>query len=158
DGERNRLLTFVIVGGGPTGVELAGMMPLIARRTLPREYRHIDTNEARVILLEGGPRLLPTFSENLSMHARRELEELGVEVRTNSIVTRVVRGAVEIGGDRIESENVFWAAGNDASSLGRMLGEPLDRAGRVKVNPDLSLPAHPEVFVVGDLAEMTTDG
>lgn len=158
DEERRRLLTFVVVGGGPTGVELAGMLPIIARRTLPPEYRNIDTNESRVILLEGGPRVLPTFSETLSAHARRELEELDVEVRTNSIVTNVERGAVSIGNERIETENVFWAAGNEASPLGRMLGAPVDRAGRVEVNPDLSVPGYPEVFVVGDLADMITDG
>ena len=156
--ERRRQLTFVVVGGGPTGVELAGMMPLIARHTLPPEYKNVDTNDARVILLEGGPRVIPTFSENLSMHAKRELEELGGEVRTNAIVTRVERGSVHVGDERIDTENVFWAAGNEASPLGRFLGAPLDRAGRVAVNPDLSVPGHPEVFVVGDLADMTTDG
>jgi NADH dehydrogenase len=156
--ERNRLLTFVIIGGGPTGAELAGMLPLIARRALPPEFRAIDPSRARVILLEGGPRVLPTFSENLSVHAKRELEELGVEVRTNSVVTRLERGAVWVGDERIETETIFWAAGNESSSLGRFLGAPLDRAGRVRVSPDLSVPGHPEVFVVGDLAEMSTDG
>jgi NADH dehydrogenase len=158
DEERERLLTFVVVGGGPTGAELAGMMPLIARRTLPREFRNVDPRRARVILLEGGPRVLPTYSEKLSMRAREELEELGVEVRTNAIVTRVERGAVWVKDERIESETIFWAAGNESSPLGRFLGAPLDRAGRVKVEPDLSVPGHPEVFVVGDLAEMFTDG
>jgi NADH:quinone reductase (non-electrogenic) len=157
DEERRRLLTFVVVGGGPTGVELAGMLPLIAKRTLPKEFRSIDTGEARVILLEGGPRVLPTFSENMSRHALRSLEELNVEVRTNAIVTHVERGAVSVGQGTIETENVFWAAGNEASSLGKFLGAPLDRVGRVKVLPDLSVPGHPEVFVVGDLAEMLTD-
>lgn len=156
--ERERLLTFIIVGGGPTGAELAGMLPLIARRALPPEFRGADPSRARVILLEGGPRVLPTFSENLSAHAHRELEELGVEVRTNSIVTRLERGAVWVGDDRIESETIFWAAGNESSALGRYLGAPLDRAGRVRVAPDLSVPGHPEVFVVGDLADMSTDG
>jgi len=158
DEERERLLTFVIVGGGPTGAELAGMMPLIARRTLPPEFRNVDSRRARVILLEGGPRVLPTFSEKLSRHAHEELEELGVEVRTNAIVTRVERGAVWVKDERIESDTIFWAAGNESSPLGRFLGAPLDRAGRVKVEPDLSVPGHPEVFVVGDLAEMFTDG
>jgi len=158
DEERRRLLTFVVVGGGPTGVELAGMLPIIAKHTLPSEFRNVDTARARVILLEGGPRVLPTFSENLSMHARRELEELGVTVRTNAIVTQIERGAVTAGEERIESDNIFWAAGNEASSLGRLLGAPLDRAGRVQVNPDLSLPGHQEVFVVGDMADMTTGG
>ena len=156
--ERRRYLTFVVVGGGPTGVELAGMLPLIAKRALPDEFRSVDTRRARVILVEGGPRVLPTFSENLSTHARRELEELDVEVRTGTVVQRVERGAVYLGEERIEAETIFWAAGNESSPLGRMLGAPLDRAGRVKVEPDLSVPGHPEVFVVGDLAEMYTNG
>jgi NADH dehydrogenase len=158
DSERRRLLTFVIVGGGPTGAELAGMMPLISRSALARDFRNFDPRSARVILLEGGPRVLPTFSEKLSAIAREELEELGVEVRTNAIVTRVERGAVWIGDEKIESESIFWAAGNESSPLGALLGAPLDRAGRVKVEPDLSVPGHPEVFVVGDLAEMEMDG
>jgi NADH dehydrogenase len=158
DEERKRLLTFVVVGGGPTGAELAGMLPLIARRALPSEFRDSDPSTARVILLEGGPRVLPAFSERLSGHALRELEELGVEVRTNSIVTRVERGRVWLGEEHIETETIFWAAGNESSPLGRALEAPLDRAGRVRVQPDLSVPGHPEVFVVGDLAEMFTDG
>ncbi|MGH7678187.1 MAG: NAD(P)/FAD-dependent oxidoreductase [Gemmatimonadaceae bacterium] len=156
--ERQRWLTFVLVGGGPTGVELAGMLPLIARKALPGEFRAMDPATARVILLEGGPRVLPTFSENLSRRAHEELEELGVEIRTSSVVTRVERGAVWVGSDRIETETIFWAAGNESSPLGRFLGAPLDRAGRVQVAPDLSVPGHPEVFVVGDLAEMHTNG
>lgn len=158
DAERKRLLTFVVIGGGPTGVELAGMLPLIARRTLPAEFRNIDPNDARVILFEGGSRVLPSFSESLSRHAKRELEELGVEVRLNAIVTNVERGAVSIGAERIESDSIVWAAGNESSPLGRMLGAPLDRAGRVQVEPDLSVPGHPEIFVAGDLAEMFTAG
>jgi NADH:quinone reductase (non-electrogenic) len=158
DEERRRLLTFVVVGGGPTGAELAGMLPLIARKGLPSEFRNVDTRQSRVVLMEGGPRVLPTFSENLSAHAHRELEELGVEVRTNAIVTRVDRGAVYLGDERIETETIFWAAGNESSPLGRFLGAPLDRAGRVRVEADLSVPSHPEVFVVGDLAEMYTAG
>ena len=158
DDERRRLLTFVIVGGGPTGVELAGMLPTISRKALPQDFRSIDASSARVVLLEGGPRVLPTFTEKLSQHAHRDLEELGVEVRTNAIVKRVERGAVYVGEERIEAETIFWAAGNESSPLGRMLGAPLDRAGRVKVEADLSVPGHPEAFVVGDLAEMYTDG
>lgn len=158
DAERRRLLTFVVVGGGPTGAELAGMLPLISRRALADDFRNFDPRSARVILLEGGPRVLPTFTEKLSAIAQQELEELGVEVRTNAIVTKVERGAVCIGEDRIETETIFWAAGNESSPLGSFLGAPLDRAGRVKVEADLSVPGHPEVFVVGDLAEMYTDG
>jgi NADH dehydrogenase len=156
--ERQRQMTFVIVGGGPTGVELAGMLPLIARHALPDEFRNIDTHTARVILLEGGPRVLPTFSERLSGLTLHDLKELNVEVNLNSIVTRIERGAVWVGDTKIESENIFWAAGNEASPLGKFLGVPLDRIGRVKVNEDLSIPAHREVFVVGDLAEMFVDG
>lgn len=156
--ERRRLLTFVVVGGGPTGVELAGMIPLITRRTMPPEFRRVDPSRSRVILLEGGPRVLPTFAENLSAQAHQDLLYLGVEVRTNAIVTRVERGVVWLGDERIESETIFWAAGNESSPLGGFLGAPRDRVGRVRVEPDLSVPGHPEVFVVGDLAEMHTDG
>lgn len=156
--ERRAELTFVIVGGGPTGVELAGMMPLIARHTLPDEFRAAAPQTARVILLEGGPRVLPTFSETISEHARNDLVALGVDVRVNSIVTRIERGAVHVGDERIETANVFWAAGNEASPLGNLLGAPTDRIGRVLVNPDLSLPGHEEVFVVGDLAAMPHNG
>jgi NADH dehydrogenase len=156
DSERRAQLTFVVVGGGPTGVELAGMLPLIARHTLPDEFRNIDTRTARVLLIEGGPRVLPTFSETISTHAKHDLEELGVDVRLNSIVTGVERGAVYMGDERIDTANVFWAAGNEASTLGKQLGAPVDRVGRVIVNDDLSLPGHPEVFVVGDMAAMGT--
>jgi NADH dehydrogenase len=156
--EQRRLLTFVIVGGGPTGAELAGMLPLISHRALAGDFRNFDPRSTRVVLLEGGPRVLPTFNEKLSAIAREELVELGVEVRTNAIVTRVERGAVWIGDERIESETIFWAAGNESSPLGAFLGVPLDRAGRVRVEPDLSVPGHPEIFVVGDLADMQTGG
>lgn len=156
--ERRRCLTFVVIGGGPTGVELAGMLPLIARRALPKEFRNVDTSRSRVLLLEGGPRLLPTFAEPLGERARRDLTDLGVEVRTQTPVTRLERGAVWVGDERIESETVFWAAGNEASPLGRFLGAPLDKVGRVKVEPDLSVPGRPEVFVAGDLADVYTDG
>ncbi|MEX2178735.1 MAG: NAD(P)/FAD-dependent oxidoreductase [Gemmatimonadaceae bacterium] len=158
DEERRRLLTFVIVGAGPTGVELAGMVPLITRQSLPDEFRSADTRRSRVILVEAGPRVLPTFSENLAEHARRDLVDMGVEVRTGTVVTGIERGAVHVGAERIETETVFWAAGNEASPLGRLLGAPLDRAGRVQVLPDLSVPGRPHVFVVGDLAQMHTNG
>jgi NADH:ubiquinone reductase (H+-translocating) len=158
DAERRRLLTFVIIGGGPTGAELAGMLPLVANKALAADFRRVDASQTRVILLEGGPRVLPTFEEKLSTIARQELEELGVEVRTNAIVTQVDRGAVWVGEERIDADTIFWAAGNESSPLGTFLGAPLDRAGRVKVEPDLSVPGHPEVFVVGDLADMSTNG
>ncbi|MFN2567562.1 MAG: NAD(P)/FAD-dependent oxidoreductase [Gemmatimonadaceae bacterium] len=156
--ERGALLTFVIVGGGPTGVELAGMLPMIARYSLPKEFRNIDTRAARIILVEGGPRVLPTFPENLAARAGRDLQELGVEVRTGVLVTSVEPGAVHIGDERVETCTVLWAAGNAASGLGTFLGVELDRAGRIKVEPDLSLPGRPEVFVIGDLAAITTGG
>ena len=149
---RKVLLNFVIVGAGATGVELAGTMRDIAQHSMAKDFRHIDSRKARVILLEGGPRVLPAFSEKLSASAQRQLEKLGVEVRTNALVTRVEPDCVYVGEERIETKRVFWAAGVAASSLGRALGVPLDRAGRVKVQPDLSIPDHPEVFVIGDLA------
>jgi NADH dehydrogenase len=156
--ERDANLTFVIVGGGPTGVELAGMLPTISRYALPDDFRHIDTTKARIMLIEGGPRLLPALPEDLSEHAKNDLADLGVDVRVNALVTKVGDGFVEIGNERIATRTIFWAAGNAASSLGGFLGATRDRAGRVEVNDDLSIPAHPEVFVVGDLAVMYTKG
>lgn len=150
--EREANLTFVIVGGGPTGVELAGMLPTIARFALPKDFRRIDTTRARIILLEGGPRLLPTFPEELSTRAAEDLVELGVDVRTNALVTNIGCDFVEVGSERIESRTIFWAAGNAASSVAESLGGARDRMGRVIVNEDLSIPDRPEVFVVGDLA------
>ena len=152
DAAREALTTFVIVGGGPTGVELAGTMIEIARKAMPRDFRRVDTRASRIILVEGGPRLLPSFPENLSRRAQRDLEKLGVEVRTGAIVTKVDASGVAIGDRFIRAATVFWAAGNQASPLGGMLGGPLDHAGRVKVLPDLSVPGRPEIFVAGDLA------
>jgi NADH:ubiquinone reductase (H+-translocating) len=158
--ERDAFLTFVIVGGGPTGVELAGMLPTIARFALPKDFRHIDTATARIVLIEGGPRLLPAFPEDLATRAEEDLVELGVEVRTKTIVTKVGDGFVEIDGgrERIDARTILWAAGNAASPLGASLGAPLDRMGRVEVGDDLSLAAHPEIFVVGDLAVLRSNG
>ncbi|HEU4630850.1 MAG TPA: NAD(P)/FAD-dependent oxidoreductase [Gemmatimonadaceae bacterium] len=150
--ERRALQTFVIVGGGPTGVELAGMLPGIAREAFRDDFRRIDTRDTRVILLEGGPRLLAAFPEELSARALRDLEELRVEVRLGSVVTRIEPDAVYVGDERIATRSVFWAAGNAASPLVRTLGVPVDRAGRALVEPDLSVPGHPEVFVLGDAA------
>jgi NADH:ubiquinone reductase (H+-translocating) len=158
DAERDEYLTFVIVGGGPTGVELAGALPMIARKALYPEYRHIDTRRTRVILLEGGPRILPSFPESLATVALRNLGELGVEVRTNTIVTRIEPDGVRVGDECIPARTVFWAAGNVASYLGKGLGVPTDGAGRVIVEPDLSIPAHPEVFVAGDMALVSREG
>jgi len=158
DVERDEYLTFVIVGGGPTGVELSGALPMIARKALYPEYRHIDTRLTKVILLEGGPRILPSFPESLAKVAHRNLGELGVEVRTHSIVTRIELDAVYVGEERIPTRTVFWAAGNTASPLGKSLGVPTDQAGRVLVEPDLSIPGHPEVFIAGDMALVKREG
>jgi NADH:ubiquinone reductase (H+-translocating) len=149
---RRSVLTFGIVGGGPTGVELAGAIKEIAGETIPKDYRHIDTRTTRVILFEGGPRLLPPFPPDLSARAQRDLERMGVEVRLNSVVTNVTAEGLFIGEEFIPVRNVFWAAGVKASSLGASLSVPLDRAGRVVVGPDLTVPGHPEVFVTGDMA------
>ena len=149
---RRAALTFGIVGGGPTGVELAGAIKEIAGRTIPKDYRHIDTRTTRVVLFEGGDRLLPLFPPPLGARARVDLERMGVEVRLNAMVTGVTRDGLRVGGEFIPVRNVFWAAGVQASGLGRSLGVPLDRAGRVIVGPDLTIPGHPEVFVAGDLA------
>ena len=147
-------LNFVVVGGGPTGVELAGTLAEIARHVLRHEFRAINPLQARVLLLEGGPRVLSTYSEGLSQKAKEQLEHLGVEVRTSHIVTRVEPGAVWVGDERIPAAVILWAAGVAASPLGRKLGAPVDRVGRVLVQPDLSIPGHPEVFVIGDLAAL----
>jgi NADH dehydrogenase len=151
-------LTFVIVGGGPTGVELAGAMVEIARSTIPKDFRSIDTASSRVILVEAVDRLLGAFPPDLSERARRDLVALGVEVRLNCLVTDIDSGGVTVRQDgrteRISAANVVWAAGVLASPLGASLGAPLDKAGRVMVAPDLSAPEHPEVFVVGDLAHV----
>ncbi len=155
---REPWLTFVIVGGGPTGVELAGMLPTVARASMRAQFRSADPGRARVILVEGGERILPSFPQDLAAHAAADLRQLGVEVRTGSVVTIVDAQGVMIGQERIAARTVFWAAGNAASPLGASLGAPLDRAGRVLVNGDLSVPGHPEIFVVGDLAAMSTAG
>jgi NADH:ubiquinone reductase (H+-translocating) len=149
---RRRLLTFVIVGAGPTGVELAGAMSEIARQVMPGDFRSIDTAATRIVLVEGLDRVLPLYPPDLSEKARLQLERLGVEVRTDSRVTGITAGAVNIGDEVIAAGNVFWAAGVAASRLGAALGVPIDRAGRVLVEPDCSVPGHPEIFVVGDLA------
>jgi NADH dehydrogenase len=155
--EQKAYLTFVVVGAGPTGVELAGSIPDIARRALRRDFRNIDTGTSRVLLVEAGPRILATFPKDLSRAAQRDLEQLGVEVRLGTPVTKIDENAVWVGAERIPAKTVFWGAGNVASPLGRMLGGETDRAGRVKVDKDLSVPAHPEVFVAGDLCWTTRE-
>ena len=150
--ERRAVLTFAIVGGGPTGVELAGAIKEIAGQTIPRDYKHIDTRTTRVVLFEAGPRILPPFPPELSARAQRDLERMGVEVRLNSAVTRITPDGIYTGETFVPVRNVFWAAGVKASPLGASLGVPLDRAGRVIVGPDLTIPGHPEVFVTGDMA------
>ena len=150
--KRKRLLTFLLVGGGPTGAELAGAIGEISRHELKNDFRAIDPGEARIVLAEAGPRLLPTFPPELAAKAAASLGKLGVEVRTGAAVTAIGDGFAEIGSERLEAGTILWAAGVAASPLARSLGVPLDRAGRALVNPDLSLPGHPEIFVIGDLA------
>jgi len=153
-GAQRRLLTFIVVGGGPTGVEMAGAMAEIARQTLADEFRRISTPQARVILVEAGPTILPAFPGDLRAHARRSLADLAVEVREGTPVTRIDQCGVSIGSDRIEAGTVIWAAGVAASPLARSLGVELDRAGRVPVTPELTVPNRGEVFVIGDLATL----
>jgi NADH:ubiquinone reductase (H+-translocating) len=149
---RHAYLTFVIVGGGPTGVEMAGAVAEIRRYALRADFRHIDPREATVMLLEGGPRLLPSYPERLSDEAKYELRRLGVEVRTETLVTDIRQGSVSAAGWTIPTQTVIWAAGNTASPILRCLDAPLDSAGRAIVEPDCSIPSHPEVFVLGDAA------
>jgi NADH dehydrogenase len=149
------LLTFVLIGGGPTGVELAGALAEIARQALKEEFDAVDPASARILLIEAGPSILPAFPENLRDSARRALQRLGVEVREGRAVTSVEPGAVRIGDERIEARTIVWAAGVAAESIARDLGQERDRAGRVIVNPDLSVPGNPAVFVAGDLASFS---
>jgi NADH dehydrogenase len=159
---RRRLLTFVIVGGGPTGAELAGAFGEISRQTLPGEYSSFDPREARILLIEAGPRVLMAYPPELSTKAARQLARLGVEVRAGTSVTRIDERGVSLksasGVERVETANVVWAAGVEASPLVRTLAPKVDRAGRVLVEPDLSLPGAPEVYVVGDAAHLEEDG
>jgi NADH:quinone reductase (non-electrogenic) len=150
--KRQALLTFVVVGGGPTGVELAGAIAEIARHTISRDFRHFDPRQARVILLERGERVLEQYPKGLSAAAQRALEHIGVEVRTHTGATDVQPDHVVVGDQTIPAHTTLWAAGVESSRLGRQLGLDVDRSGRVSVRPDLSIPGHPEVFVIGDLA------
>ena len=151
---KHQPLNFAVIGGGPTGVELAGAIADIARRALAKDFKAIDTTQARVTVFEGAPHILSVYPEELSIKARRQLEELGVEVRTNSMVSAVEPGRLKVGEEWIPASVILWATGVAASPLGKALGVPTDRAGRVLVEPDLSLPGHPNVFVLGDMASL----
>ena len=157
-GKRAAWLSFAIVGGGPTGVELAGTLAEIARHTLKNEFRRIDPSQARVRLVEAGPRVLASFPDTLSEKARRQLERLGVEVVTGTPVSDITDEGYRLGDTFVPAKTVVWAAGVAASPLARTLGVSLDRAGRVPVKPDLSVAGHPDIFVAGDLAAVTSDG
>ena len=157
--ERGReWMTFVIIGGGPTGVELAGALAEISRQALAREFQHIDPSHARIILIESVPRVLPPYAKELSAKAQAQLERLGVDVWTGARVTGIDARGIHLGQERILARTVVWAAGVAASPLARTLGVPLDRAGRVLVHPTLAIPGHDDVFVIGDLAAVEQDG
>src|SRR5947207_3562397 len=152
---RRAAMNFVIIGGGPTGVEMAGAIAEISRHTLAKDFRHIDPSQARVILIEGEPRLLAAYPPDLSESARKQLVALGVEVRTSTRATNLTEAGVQIGDEFIPCRVKIWAAGNIASFVGKTLGAPADRVGRVIVNDDLMIPERPEVQVIGDLANFT---
>ncbi len=156
--ERRRLLTFVIAGGGATGVEMAGAIAEIARQTLATDFRHIDPRSSRIMLIEAGPRLLPTFPPEQSDYVRAALSQAGVDVKTDTRVTGCDAGGVDTDSGRIDAGTIIWAAGVIASPAARWLDAEADRAGRVKVNPDLSLPGHPNIFVIGDTAAVLDAG
>jgi NADH dehydrogenase len=155
---RRQWLTFAVIGGGPTGVEMAGAFAEIARHSLAHDFRRIDPRTARVVLIEAGPRVLPSYPEHLSRKAQDQLEALGVQVWTGSAVTAIDDASVQVGADRLAARTIVWAAGVQGSPLARSLGVPLDRAGRVRVLPDLSVPGHTSLFVIGDLASFEQDG
>src|SRR6266576_260062 len=152
---RKAAMTFVIIGGGPTGVEMAGAIAEISRYTLARDFRHINPAQARIILVEGDARILASFPEDLSASALKQLVDLGVEVRTGARATALTEAGVQVGDEFIPCRVKIWAAGNNASFVGKTLGAPVDRAGRIIVNDDLTIPGHPEVQVIGDLANFS---
>jgi NADH dehydrogenase len=153
--DRRAALTFVVVGAGPTGVEMAGAIVELANRSLSEDFRHIDPRSTRVLLFEGGPRVLPAFQEDLSRSALKQLESMGIEVRTEAMVKDVTSEGVKVNDEFVPRRTVVWAAGNAASPIGKSLGAETDRAGRVLVNEDLSVPGHPEIFAIGDMACFT---
>jgi NADH dehydrogenase len=152
---RRAAMNFVVIGGGPTGVEMAGAIAEISRYTLAKDFRHIDPSQARIILIEGEPRLLAAYPEDLSANAKKQLMDLGVEVRTNSRATNLTEAGVQVDGEFVPCRVKIWAAGNNASFVGNTLGIPVDRVGRVIVKDDLTIPGHPEVQVIGDLANFS---
>jgi NADH dehydrogenase len=152
---RQAAMNFVVIGGGPTGVEMAGAIAEISRYTLAKDFRHIDPSKARVILIEGTPRLLSAYPEDLSESARKQLVELGVEVRTDARVTDITESGVQLDAEFIPCRVKIWAAGNNASFVGKTLDAPVDRMGRIVVNDDLTIPGHPEVQIIGDLANFS---
>jgi len=152
---RKAAMTFVIIGGGPTGVEMAGAIAEIARYTLAKDFRHIDPSQARVVLVESEPRVLAAFPEDLQISAMRQLADLGIEVRTGIYATNLSEQGLQVGDEFIPCRVKIWAAGNNASVVGHSLGAPIDRVGRVIVNKDLTIPDHPEVQVIGDLANFS---
>ena len=156
--ERRAWLTFVVIGAGPTGAELAGALAELSRHTLAQDFRNFDPKDAHVLLLEGAPRVLPPYPEESSRQAAEQLRKLGVEVRTETLVTCIDQEGVEVGEERIRARTVLWAAGVAASPLAATLQAPLDRAGRVRVAPDLSVPSHPEIFAVGDIVTLEQEG
>jgi len=158
EARRRAWMTFVIIGGGPTGVELAGSLSEMAHRVLPRDFRHIDTHSARIVLVEGLDRLLPAYSEELSARAKKVLERLQIDVRLGTRVSAIDPNGVQVGNERIEARTVLWGAGVAPSPLGKMLGGPVNRAGQVEVTSELTLPGDPRVFVVGDMAAVVQDG
>jgi NADH:ubiquinone reductase (H+-translocating) len=151
-------MTFVVIGGGPTGVELAGTLAEIARKSLPNDFRHIDPKQAKVILVESSDHILSAFPKDLSQSAMEQAQRLGVEMKLGSKVTNITAEGVFMGDQKIAARTVLWGAGVKASPVGEMLGVPLDRTGKVKVNPDLTIPGHKEIFVVGDLASLEQGG
>lgn len=156
--QRRRYLTFVVVGGGPTGVELAGAIGEMSRYTLARDFRSIDPRQTRVILIEAGPRILPAFDSRLAARAMRDLESLGVQVWSGAKVTNITADGVTVGAEQVGSATVLWGAGVRAANIGRTLGVPVDNAGRVIVTAEVAIPGHPEVFVAGDMSSCVSDG